>query len=71
MEGGEGCEKPQLTLEFEKKNKKKCFCSPKKKVNLATFETPPVKNALCSSLRESFSTFYIFIHGVPRKKNLV
>jgi hypothetical protein len=23
---------------------------------LATFETPPVKNALCSSLRESFST---------------
>jgi hypothetical protein len=32
----------------------------KKNENLATFEIPPVKNALCSSLLESFSTCYIF-----------
>jgi hypothetical protein len=38
------------------KNKKHFFALRKEKVNLATFETLPVKNALCSSLRESFST---------------
>jgi hypothetical protein len=34
----------------------------KKNENLATFEISPVKNALCSSLRESFSTCFLIQH---------
>jgi hypothetical protein len=40
------------------------FAFRKEKVNLATFEIPPVKNALCSSPHESFSTCVFLITGV-------
>jgi hypothetical protein len=51
---GRGCEKPRLTPKFEKK----ILFLRKEKVNLATFETPPVINALCLSFRESFSSCF-------------
>jgi hypothetical protein len=52
---GRGVKKPRLTS----KSKKNFFALRKENVNLTTFETPPVKNALCSSLRESFSTCFL------------